>query len=107
MRSSLLQIQRKRTCVSEVSLLDLLQMASAFSEARRAARLLQQFGGFHFCRDDMRFSPLFVGFAMHHRPFLSRFVCAAFVSALVRSTALCSVVAVLPRRVSSLVMGKL
>ena len=85
----------------------MLQMASAFSEARRAARLLQQFGGFHFCRDDMRFSPLFVGFAMHHRPFLSRFVCAAFVSALVRSIALCSVVAVLPRRVSSLVMGKL
>ena len=42
---------------------------------------------------------------MHHRPFLSHFACAAFVSALVRSTALRSVVAVLPRRVSSLVMG--
>jgi len=48
------QRQLVRTCVSEVSLLDCLQMASAFSEARRAARLLQQFGGFHFCRDDIR-----------------------------------------------------
>lgn len=76
-------------------------MASAFSEARRAARLLQQFGGFHFCRDDIRFSPLFVGVAIHQRPFLPRFVCAVFVSALVRSTALRSVVAALPRRVSS------
>ena len=44
-------------------------------------------------------------FAMHHRPFLPRFACVAFVSALVRSAAPCSVVAVLPRRVSSLVMG--
>ena len=71
----------------------MLQMASAFSEARRAARLLQQFGGFHFCRDDIRFSLLFVEFAMHHRPFLPRFACAAFVFALARSAALRSVVA--------------
>ena len=74
----------------------MLQMASAFSEARRAARLLQQFGGFHFCRDDIRFSPLFVGFAMHHRSFLPHFACAAFVSALARSAALRSVVAYFP-----------
>ena len=41
-------------------MLDCLQMVSAFSEARRAARLLQQFGGFHFCRDNIRFSLLSV-----------------------------------------------
>ena len=96
MRYSLFQIQRKRTCVSEVSLLDLLQMASAFSETRRAAGLLQQFSGFSFCQNNIRLSPLFVGFAMHHRPFLPRFTCAAFVSALARSAALRSVAAYFP-----------
>ena len=105
MRYSLFQIQRKRTCVSEVSLLDCLQMASAFSEARRAARLLQQFGGFHFCRDDIRFSLLSV--QVCHTPqavpaaLYLRGVCLRL------GTLGCSAQrrGVLPRRVSSLVMG--
>lgn len=42
---------------------------------------------------------------MQPYPFLPRFFYAAYISALVRSAALRSVVAVLPRRVSSLVMG--
>ena len=43
------QIQRKNSCVSEVSLLNWDTDQAVFSETRQAAELLQQFGGF-FCR---------------------------------------------------------
>src|SRR5699024_8131546 len=43
------QVQRKISCVSEVSLLNWNTDQAVFSETRQAAELLQQFGGF-FCR---------------------------------------------------------
>ena len=61
------KIQRKISCVSEVSLLDCLQMESAFSETRRAAELLQQLGGFPFVGTKFCFPPLV---DLSHAPYL-------------------------------------
>lgn len=72
-------------------------MESAFSETRRAAKLLQQFSGFSFLSGQYTaLTPFCFRSAMHHRPFLPRFTCAAFVSALARSAALRSVAAYFP-----------
>ena len=82
-------------------------MESAFSETRHAAGLLQQFSGFSFCRNDVCFFPLSLFSATHRTRSCpaALFDLHGVFTALVRSTALRSVLALLLRRVSSPVMG--